>query len=114
MKNRLKPLGFTIIEIVIAIAIIGILAAVAIPSYQNYLKKSKISEALLLASPAKVAIANYYETYGKLPNNNTEAMFTPATGKYVTSVNIESGGVINVTINYGGDSSGNLVITPTP
>jgi len=103
MKNTLKPFGFTIIELIIAIT-----------SYQNYLKKSKISEALSLISPAKLAISNYYDTYGKFPNNNTEAMFTSTSGKYVTSITIESGGVINVAINYGDGSNGNLVFTPTP
>ena len=62
--------GFTLIELMIVVAIIGILAAIAIPQYQNYVARAQMSEALSLASGGKVALAEYFNTKGEFPANN--------------------------------------------
>jgi type IV pilus assembly protein PilA len=83
--------GFTLIELMIVVAIIGILAAVAIPQYQNYVARTQMSEALSLASGSKVALAEYFQSKGVFPANNDEAGVGAATdikGKYVTSVTV--------------------------
>ena len=83
--------GFTVIELMIVVAIIGILAAIAIPQYQNYVARAQVSEALSLASGGKVALAEYFNTNGDFPVSNSEAgMAVEAAikGKYVTQVTV--------------------------
>ncbi len=77
--------GFTLIELMIVVAIIGILAAVALPAYQDYTIRAKVSEILLAASSAKSGVAEYVANYSDLPPN---ASFTPESqvSKYVASV----------------------------
>ena len=79
--------GFTLIELMIVVAIIGILAAVAIPQYQNYVARAQVSEALVLASGAKTAVAIYRSTTGEWPIDNEAAGLAPnptdISGKYV-------------------------------
>ena len=93
--------GFTLIELMIVVAIIGILAAVAIPQYQNYVARTQMSEALSLASGSKVALAEYFNTNGKFPADNATAGIGNADtikGKYVTSVTvsaIDAGGAVS-------------------
>ena len=85
--------GFTLIELMIVVAIIGILAAVAIPQYQNYVARTQMSEALSLASGSKVALAEYFQSKGVFPGGNTQAGIAAATdikGKYVTSVTVSA------------------------
>jgi type IV pilus assembly protein PilA len=81
--------GFTLIELMIVVAIIGILAAIAIPQYQNYVARAQVAEALVLASGAKMAIAEYRITTGEWPADNAAAGLAEAaeiTGKYVEKV----------------------------
>jgi len=83
--------GFTLIELMIVVAIIGILAAVAIPQYQNYVARAQVSEALSLASGAKVAVAEYFNTNGTFPADNSTAGLTEPTdfkGNWVESVTV--------------------------
>ena len=72
MKRSLQK-GFTLIELMIVVAIIGILAAVALPAYQDYTKRARVSEALSLMSGAKASVAEYYSTNNTWPSGNASA-----------------------------------------
>ena len=87
--NKLQQ-GFTLIELMIVIAIIGILAAVAIPSYQDYTTRTQVAEAMSLTSAFKADLAKYYSDSGGWPTNLT-AIGT-ATGKYVSDIALTSSG----------------------
>ena len=91
--------AFTLIELMIVIAIIGILAAIAIPAYQDYTVRSQVAEGLALTSNAKTLVSMYYSDKGALPADNTEAgLQAPASiqGNYVASVS-NNNGVITAT-----------------
>ncbi len=93
MKAQMQK-GFTLIELMIVVAIIGILAAVALPAYQDYTTRAKMTEVLSFAASGKTAVAEYYQAEGKLPENNAAAGMAPAAdikSKYVESVTIEEG-----------------------
>lgn len=99
--NSEKQRGFTLIELMIVIAIIGILAAIALPAYQNYIARSQMSEGLLLASGQKSAVTETKANKGNWPDSNIAAGITTAstiTGKYVEKVEIATGGVITATM----------------
>ncbi|HGH6376288.1 TPA: pilin [Neisseria meningitidis] len=87
--------GFTLIELMIVIAIVGILAAVALPAYQDYTARAQVSEAILLAEGQKSAVTEYYLNHGEWPaNNNSAGVASSATdikGKYVQSVTVANG-----------------------
>jgi type IV pilus assembly protein PilA len=104
MKTMQK--GFTLIELMIVVAIIGILAAIAIPAYQNYTIRAQVTEGISLADTFKTGIAEFYQNIGTWPTGTsvagsatTIAMPGTTTGKYTTGITIV-GGV--VTIAYGG------------
>jgi type IV pilus assembly protein PilA len=78
--------GFTLIELMIVVAIIGILAAVALPAYQDYTVRAKISEAILALSSAKSAVAEAYAQYGSMVSSMTSMGVQNQTSKYVASV----------------------------
>ncbi|HEZ3985866.1 TPA: pilin [Neisseria meningitidis] len=86
--------GFTLIELMIVIAIVGILAAVALPAYQDYTARAQVSEAILLAEGQKSAVTEYYLNHGIWPGNNTSAGVATSSkikGKYVKEVEVKNG-----------------------
>ncbi|ENX1280166.1 pilin, partial [Neisseria gonorrhoeae] len=86
--------GFTLIELMIVIAIVGILAAVALPAYQDYTARAQVSEAILLAEGQKSAVTEYYLNHGTWPEDNTSAGVAASStikGKYVQSVTVTNG-----------------------
>lgn len=107
-----KQQGFTLIELMIVVAIIGILAAIAIPAYQDYTIRAQVSEGLNLSGAAKAAVTEFYQDQGVPPITNAEAGLDGAiAGKYVATVLVGANGVITVT--YGGDANANLVAAGT-
>ncbi|HEZ3078679.1 TPA: pilin [Neisseria meningitidis] len=86
--------GFTLIELMIVIAIVGILAAVALPAYQDYTARAQVSEAILLAEGQKSAVTEYYLNHGKWPGDNSDAGVATSAdikGKYVQKVEVKNG-----------------------
>lgn len=93
--------GFSLIELMIVIAILGILAVIALPAYQDYTARAQVSEAILLMEGQKSAVVEYYADKGKWPTSNTEAGIAAATdikGKYVKQVEVGGDGVITATM----------------
>lgn len=109
----MKHAGFTIIELMIAVAIIGILAAIAIPAYQTYITRSRVSESILFASDAKSNVAQYYLSTGNFPNSNDEAGI-PATisSPMVASVDVSNNGRVTVTTSISGITNGTIIFSP--
>lgn len=107
-RQRLSA-GFTLIELMIVVAIIAILAAIAIPAYQDYLVRAQVSEGLVLSSGAKAAVWDFVSNTGRYPLSNQSAGLPSATsisGSYVSSVDVTNG-VIEVLYN-GAKASSNI------
>jgi type IV pilus assembly protein PilA len=103
--------GFTLIELMIVVAIIGILAAIAIPAYQDYTIRAQASEGAVLADGVKTALAEFYNNTGRFPTNASSAgLESPASigGKYVGSVDAaygQNGGLIKITYGTNGNAA---------
>jgi type IV pilus assembly protein PilA len=91
--------GFTLIELMFVVAIIGVLAAIAIPAYNDYLIRSKFADGFMQSTTATTAVVGYYAYHGRLPADNRAAGLPPAeeiTGSYVSRVAVENGAVLLV------------------
>ncbi len=110
--------GFTLIELTIVVAVVGILAAMAVPAYLDHAIRTQVAQGINLVSGAKISVTEYYQDRGAFPADNATAGLEAAAnipGKYVTQVAVTGAGLIEVT--YGNDVNFNLlnaVLTFTP
>jgi type IV pilus assembly protein PilA len=107
--------GFTLIELMIVVAIIGILAAIAIPAYQDYTVRAQVTEGMNLASPVETGIAEYFANTGSFPSAlSSVGISASPTGKYVSGVAITAGAIV---VTYGNQANSNVLnknLTLTP
>jgi type IV pilus assembly protein PilA len=110
--------GFTLIELMIVVAIIGIIASIAIPLYTNYIVRSQVSEGINLSNSAKVAATEYFQDHGVFATTNNSAGLEAGVnivGDYVTQVQLGAGGVIQITFgNQAHPDINGAVLSMTP
>jgi type IV pilus assembly protein PilA len=115
MKRAIQK-GFTLIELMIVVAIIGILAAVALPAYQDYTIRAQVTESMALASGLKTAVADYFSASGAFPATNQAAVCgdssssctsaaTDNKGNYTSSIAVTTGGGLNITFGNKANAS---------
>ena len=106
--------GFTLIELMIVVAIVGILAAIALPAYQDYVIRSKVSELEAAIAACKTSVAEYASSHGSLPGTVTDAGCSTQTTQYVLNgVDVATGVITGSTQNIGTTTNVTLQMTPT-
>ena len=117
-QKKGKQKGFTLIELMIVVAIIGVLAAVAIPAYSDYTAKAQVSEAFSLSASAKQLVALYQNENGSLAKITGDVLIAlqddlgVVVGKYVATIAVSTGGVITATMATTAATDGTVVLTP--
>ncbi|RZL53169.1 MAG: pilin [Variovorax sp.] len=104
--------GFTLIELMIVVAIIGILAAVALPAYQDYTVRSRVTEGLVLGNAAKLAVAETFQATGVVPANNAAANYNFTATPQVNNVQVGANGQITITYAIPQVAGNTLILTP--
>ena len=110
LKNVQK--GFTLIELMIVVAIIGILAAIAIPAYSDYTKRAKVTELVTAGSACKASVSEYFQAQGAYPADINAAGCSAQTTAKISGLTLSNAGVITVASGIAG-AGGNYILTPT-
>ena len=106
--------GFTLIELMIVVAIVGILAAIAIPAYQDYVARSKASEGLAALGACKTSVTEYAQVNNVLPADVSAAGCSTTTTKFLSGLTVSGAGLINATLQNIATGADGKVITLTP
>ena len=110
MKQLQK--GFTLIELMIVVAIVGILAAIALPAYQDYIVRSKMSETMAAIAACKTSVAEYTSTKGTVPASVTLAGCSTVPSQYMASLTVAAGVITATSVNTGASTECQLTLTP--